>query len=165
MLEAGSIVHYGMDGVCEITGITEKKLGGQVRRFYELHPRFRKNTVVFLPVDNESLLSRIRPVLSRDEILSVLHELKSAETCWIDSEAARKETYSLIIRSGDHRRLVSLVKTLYERKLQMQEDGRRLRSVDSAFLKDAERLVNEEFAFVLEIEPSEAAAFIQKELS
>ena len=147
-----------------MTGIVEKKLGGQTRRFYELHPHFRKNIVVFLPIDNEALLSRVRPVLSREEVLSTVHELKEAESLWIDSDADRKEAFQLIIRSGDHRRLVSLVKTLYDRKQQMQDGGRKLRSVDLTFLKDAERLVNEEFAFVLGIDPAEVPAFVRKEM-
>lgn len=164
MIAVGDVVHYGMDGVCEVAGIVEKKLGGQMQRYFELRPHYRHNIAVFLPVANEQLLSRVRPVLSREEVLSAVHELNEADSIWIDADNARKEAFQSIIRSGDHRQLVSLIKTLYERKLQMQEDGRKLRSVDSAFLKDAERLINEEFAFVLGIEPAQVPAFIQAEM-
>ena len=47
MITVGDVVHYGMDGVCVVTDIVEKKLGGQMRRFFELHPYFRKNIVIF----------------------------------------------------------------------------------------------------------------------
>ena len=164
MLAVGDIVHYGMDGVCEVTNIVDKKLGGQMRRFFELHPHFRKNTVVFLPVDNEHLLSRVRPVLTKEDVRDTLHDLPAAVSIWVEPDAARKEFFQMILRSGDHRQLVSLVKTLYERKMEMQTDGRKLRSADVALLKDAERLINEEFAFVMGIEPNEVPAFIQKEL-
>ena len=165
MFAAGDVVHYGMDGVCEVTGITEKKIGGQVQSYYELRPYFRKNIAVFLPVMNEQLLSRVRPVLSRDEVLTAIHEMDEADSIWIEPDSARKEAFQMIIRSGDHRQLVSLIKTLYERKLEMQEDGRKLRSADSAFLKDAERLINEEFAYVLGKQPGEIPDFIRAEKS
>ena len=164
MIAVGDVVHYGMDGVCEVAGIVEKKLGGQIYRYFELRPHFRKNVAVFLPVQNEQLLSRIRPVLSRDEVLTAVHELDKAESVWIEPDSARKEVFQTIIRSGDHKQLVSLIKTLYEQKLKMQEGGRKLRSADTAFLKDAERLINEEFAYVLGIQPGDVPAFIREEM-
>lgn len=164
MLTTGDTVHYGMDGVCKVTAIVKKKWNGGEREFYELTPCYRRNTVVFLPVDNEQQLAKVRPVISREDVLSAVHDIKNAGSVWVDSDNARKESFQSIIRSGDYRQLVCLIKTLYERRLMMQEDGRKLRSIDSSFLKDAERLLNEEFAFVLGIEPSEVPALIQKEL-
>ncbi len=164
MLAVNDTVHYGMDGVCQVTGIVTKKWGESNRDFYELHPCFRKHTVIYLPVDNEQLLARVRPVLSREEILSALHSSETAVSVWVEGDTARRDAFQAIIRSGDHLQLVRLIKTLYQRRLDMEEDGRKLRSADSSFLKDAERLLHEEFAFVLGIEPAEVPAFIKKEL-
>ncbi|MBO4872855.1 MAG: CarD family transcriptional regulator [Lachnospiraceae bacterium] len=165
MLAVNDTVHYGMDGVCRVTDIVSRKVDGRVRRFYELHPYFRKNIVVFLPVDNDQLLSRVRPVLDKKEILSAIHGINEAECIWIDQENARRETYQLILRSGDHKQLVRLIKTLTERRSSLNEDGKKMRSADSACLKEAERLLHEEFAFVLGIEPDAVPAFIRKNLS
>ena len=164
MITVGDVVHYGMDGVCVVTDIVEKKLGGQMRRFFELHPYFRKNIVIFLPVDNELLLSRVRPVLTREEVLTAVREINEVESIWVEPDAVRKEAYQQIIHGGEHRQLISLVKTLYERKQLMQEDGPKLRSADTVFLKDAERLINEEFAYVLGIDPASVPKTIQNEL-
>ncbi len=164
MLAVNDTVHYGMDGVCQVTDIVSKKVDGRVRRFYELHPYFRKNIVVFLPVDNDKLLSRVRPVLDRNEIMSAIHEIDQAECIWIDQENARREAYQLILRSGDHRQLVRLIKTLYERRSSLHEDGKKMRSADSTCLKEAERLLHEEFAYVLGIQPDAVPAFIQHNL-
>ncbi len=164
MFAVNDTVLYGMDGVCQVTDIVSKKVDGQVRRFYELHPYFRKNIVVFLPVDNDKLLSRVRPVLDKEEILSAIREIDQAECIWIDQENARREAYQLILRSGDYRQLVRLIKTLYERRSSLHEDGKKMRSADSTCLKEAERLLHEEFAYVLGIEPEAVPAFIQSNL-
>ena len=165
MFTIGDTVHYGMDGVCQITGIVERKIGGEYRRFYELHPYFRKSTVVFLPVDNDRLLSRVRPVMNEEQVMRSIYGLNDFESIWLDSDTDRKEAFQAIIRQGDNQQLLSLVKTLYERKQEMQKGGRMLRSADSAILKDAERLVNEEYAYVLGMEPGEIPAFIQKKMA
>ncbi len=164
MFAVNDTVHYGMDGVCRITGIVSRKIDGRERRFYELHPCFRKNTVVFLPVDNETLLARVRPVLSKDEIVKTVRDLEDAQCIWIEQDSARKEAYQMIIRSGDHRKLACLIKTLYERRQAMTENGRKMHSADSNCLKEAERLLHEEFAYVLGIAPDEVPAFIRHEL-
>ncbi|MBO4873675.1 MAG: transcriptional regulator [Lachnospiraceae bacterium] len=164
MIAAGDVVHYSLDGVCEVSGIVEKKLGEQLRRFYQLHPLYRKNSVIYLPTDNEMLLSRVRPVLTKEEVLTAISEINEVDSVWIDADAARKEVFQQIIRSGEHRQLISLVKTLYERKAVMQEDGRKLRSADSSFLKDAERLINEEFAYVLGIDPGDVPNYIKERI-
>ena len=162
MLALNDTVHYGMDGVCQVVDIVVKKIDGQERRFYELHPVFRKNTVVFLPVDNEKLLSRVRPVLSSTQIMSAVENIKQSDCIWIEQESARKEAFQQILRSGDHKQLVCLVRTLYEHRLAMQDEGRKMRITDSTCLKEAERLLFEEFAYVLEIAPHEVPAFIEQ---
>ena len=43
--------------------------------------------------------------------------------------------------------------------------GKKLRTSDTAFLKDAERLLNEEFAYVLEIAPAEVPAYIRAHIA
>jgi len=164
MFDINETVHYGMDGVCQITGIVQKKIDGRECRFYELHPYFRKNTVVFLPLDNEKLLSRVRPVLEKEEILSAIHDIRHTKCIWIDQENARKEAYQLILKSGDHRQLVSLIKTLYERRSALHENGKKMRVADSACLKEAERLLHEEFAYVLGIAPENVPAFIEENM-
>ena len=164
MYSVHDMVLYGADGVCTITNIVSKNVLGDTRLFYELHPVNRRDAVLFLPTDNEKTMAKLRLVLTRDEILSAIRGMPGEETIWIDKESLRKETYSRIIRSGDHRQLIRLIKTLYEHRQALTEGGRRMHAADENFLKEAEAVLYNEFAYVLKISREEVLPFIQTEM-
>ena len=55
-----------------------------------------------------------------------------------------------------------LVKTLYLEKISKKEKGKSLSTTDSRIMAIAEKLLYEEFAFVLNIEPKDVILFIQE---
>ena len=164
MYSVNDTVLYGADGVCTITDIVKKNLLGDTRLFYELHPVSRRDTVLFLPTDNEKTMAKLRLVLTRDEILSSIRGMPGEENIWIDKESLRKETYNRIIRSGDHRQVIRLIKTLYEHRERLEESGRRMHAADENFLKEAETVLYDEFAYVLKISREEVLPFIRTEM-
>ncbi|MBO4838904.1 MAG: hypothetical protein J5493_06000 [Lachnospiraceae bacterium] len=164
MLTAGSMVYYGLNGVCCVMGTVEKNFDGSLSRYYELHPYFRKNEVIFLPENNEALLAHLRPLISREDIDVILRDCPQTKCPWPEPEPVRRDAFKTILRSGDQLEIIRLIRTLYERKTQLTACGKKLRTSDTAFLKDAERLLNEEFAFVLEIPPAEVPAYIREHM-
>ena len=130
----------------------------------ELRPYFRKNDCIYLPEENEALLSRIRPLVKKADIPSILTEGWALDCPWIEPEPLRRENFKAIMWSGDPRQLLALIRTLCERKQELALCGKKLRSSDAAFLKDAERLLHEEFAYVLEMEPREVPAYIENHI-
>ena len=164
MFEIGEAVIYGTDGVCRITAIVRKTVNGRPRDYYELHPVYRRDAVLFLPTDNPKVCGRLRRVLSRDEILSAVRAIPEQECVWIDSDNQRKELCQEILRSGDHIRLIRLIKALYEHREGLKSQGRKMHTADENFLKEAEKILHEEFAFVLDIPPADVLSFITKEL-
>lgn len=163
MLTVGSMVHYGIDGVCCIMGSVEKKFDGSTDRYLELRPFYRKNDSIFLPENNEFLLTRVRPLVSREEIADILRQ-PVKDVPWIEAESERKELFKLILWSGDLSWILGLIRALDRRKQQLAAYGKKLRSSDAAFLKDAERLLHEEFAYVLDIPPREVPAYIESQI-
>lgn len=164
MYTVNDTVLYGADGVCTITNIVEKNMLGTVRLFYELHPVSRRDAVLFLPTDNEKTMAKLRRVLTREEILSAIHSMPDEENIWIDKESERREAYARIIRSGDHREVIRLIKTLYEHREQLTDRGHRMHAADANFLKEAETVLYDEFAYVLQIGREEVIPFIQHEI-
>ncbi len=164
MLTEGSMVYYGLNGVCCVIGTVEEKFDGTLSRYYELHPYFRKSEVIYLPENNETLLARLRPLLSREDIARILEDCPQAKCPWVEPEPVRRDAFKAILRSGDQLEIIRLIRTLYERKRQLTACGKKLRTSDTAFLKDAERLLNEEFAYVLEIPPAEVPAYIREHM-
>ena len=164
MLNVGSMVYYGLNGVCCVKGTVEKNFDGSYRRYYELHPYFRKNEIIFLPENNEDLKARLRPLISREDIAHILESCEQVRCPWVEPEPVRRESFKAILRSGNQMDIIRLIRTLYERKQELTACGKKLRTSDTGFLKDAQRLLNEEFAYVLEISPAEVPTYIRQHL-
>ena len=54
-----------------------------------------------------------------------------------------------------------MIRLLYLRREMLQETGKRLRTNDEQMLRDAEKLLNDEFALVLEIKEREVPEYIR----
>ncbi|MBP5362498.1 MAG: hypothetical protein J6Y71_05680, partial [Ruminococcus sp.] len=53
---------------------------------------------------------------------------------WIDNDIKRKEEYSCIIKGADKHEIIRLIKTLYLRRNELSESGKKLRSTDENYL-------------------------------
>ena len=63
-------VHYGAYGVCQVEDIRPIRFGPDTprREYYVLKPISQDGASIFVPADNLKLMSRMRPVLSEEEI-------------------------------------------------------------------------------------------------
>lgn len=68
MYQIKDAVLYGMQGVCEVEDIAEKDFSGEKRMYYVLMPVYQSSSTIYIPVDNENSLSKMRKVLSAEEI-------------------------------------------------------------------------------------------------
>ncbi len=164
MFHIGDMVLYGTDGVCTITGIDEKDMEGDLIEYWILKPVYDEKSTLFVPRNNKTVLSKMRSVMSSEEIYELVHGIPQEDTIWIDDENERKQVYQNIIREGDRKKLVQLIKTLWLRKRSRQSAGRKLHQCDEVFLKQAEKLLHDEFAAVLHISPDEVAEFITQQI-
>ncbi|MBR6271827.1 MAG: CarD family transcriptional regulator [Lachnospiraceae bacterium] len=159
------LVHYGTDGVCSITDIIEKPFRDSMVKYYVLSPVFNASATIFVPLDNQKLISeRMRYALTPAEIKKIISETSSDDDIWIDNETERKARYKEIIQSGDSREILKIVYTLSAHQEQQKALGKKMHIADERFFKDAERLINNEFAAVLGILPSEVFDYIRKSL-
>jgi len=165
MMEVNSYVVYGDNGVCLVADRRREKFAGQWNEYYILKPVNNGDSTLYVPTDNEKLLSKMMSVLSKEEIVSIIHSLPEDEMEWIDNDKLRSAKYDEIFASGDRRQLLLLIKCLYKHKQFRKAEGKKLWTIDENAMKHAEKLVFEEFATVLGIKPSEVRGFIQNELS
>lgn len=164
MYEVGSTVIYKNDGVCEITEIIVKTFKDKEIEYYVLNPVHNPNAEIFVPKNNPDLVSKMRKVLTKDEIMQIIEAMPEEENIWISDEADRKEKYKEILTTGNRTDLVRLIKTLYVHKQNQKQCGRKLHLADERFLRDAEKMLYDEFAYVLEIAPKEVLGFITSKL-
>lgn len=163
-LSVNDMILYGTDGVCKVVEKTEKKFLGKTNEYYILQPVHNPTATIYIPVDSEKAAAKIRNILSVDEINALIKSVPDEDTIWIADESKRKEEYRKILAAGDRLQLVRLIKTLYLYDLEKKSEGKKLHLSDERFMKDAEKILYEEFAYVLDIKPNQVGPFITQQL-
>ncbi len=164
MFEAGDTVIYGSQGVCKITGTEQKRIGGKYVNYLVLHPVYDENSTIFVPADNESLIGKMKPVLSEEEVYDMINSISEEEIIEAGDDNERREQYQKIITEGDRYMLFRLIKTLYLKRISQEKKGKKLHQSDEAILKQAEKLLHNEFALVLDIKPDEVFPLIMNSI-
>ena len=160
MYQKDDIVVYGAPGVCRISGIIEKTFGGISGQYYELKPVYDEKSTLFVPVENQELVDKMHRVLSADSIKALIQSVSEEETAWIADEAERKQYYKEILDTGDRRELFRAIKALYLHRQHCQKDGKKMHVCDERFFKEAERILYDEIAFVLQIDRDQILHYI-----
>lgn len=140
--------------------ITHRDFGGQMQDYYVLKPVFGDQSTIFVPVKNEALTKKMRRVMTVEEINRIIEAMPFEDTEWIENENERKERFRGALTQGDPMDLVRIIKSLYEHQQVQQQHGRKLRASDERFFHDAEKMLYDEFALVLKIEPEEVLPLI-----
>lgn len=161
MAEVNEIVRYGAQGICRIQQIEEKSIGASRRLYYVLKPVYHEDSTIFVPVDNPALTGKMHRLLRAQEVLQLLSGLAGDDGLWVEDEAQRREAYEQILRSGDRVGMARLIRALSLQKARLGAQRKKLHAAEETILKEAERELNEEFAYVLGLSLEETPAFIR----
>lgn len=156
----GTYVMYGKTGVC----LVKEKTTISGEQYYVLGPVSDSRSSVYVPCDNETLVARMCPLLTREEIDRLLSRADEVRMTWIDDRNERGLLYRTILGGGDRRERIRLLCCLMRKKVERMEIGKRLSTMDESTLQECVRLVQEEFSMVLGIEKSEVGPYIQERL-
>ena len=160
MFNVDDIVIYGINGVCKIVTIEEKNLMGTKKNYLVLKPLNGDKSTFYVPVDNENLLSKMRKLLSEDEINQLIDSMPNEKILWINNERERKERYRQIIADGNHSELIRMIKAIHFEKKDREEKGKKLHISDERFLKEAEKILYDEFQYVLNLSEKDVMSYI-----
>lgn len=161
MFRADEVIIYGGYSVCKIAEITQRELDGKMVDYYVLKPIFNSGSTVFVPMNNEVLQKRMHTVICKESACELIKSMPSIGTIWVDNENARKEKYRDILAKRERSEVVGLIKALHIHQRQQYEKKRRLHISDERFLKEAEKTLCEELAFVLEMSPEDVPDLIR----
>ena len=164
MYESGELVLYGTQGICAITGIERMRFGKEKADYYVLEPTGQPGAKFYVPVANEAAVAKLRSLLSREELLELLHSEQVRNYPWIADEGQRKLRFRELINSGDLAQLMGMIGALHRHKRTQLAAGRKFHQSDENFLNDAQKLLNAEFSLVFHLEPWEVNDFILREL-
>ena len=163
MFKVNDYIMYGTTGVCKVIEIKKEKfLGKEEREYYVLEPVYSKNTVIKIPVDNTTI--RMRELLSKEAIEELINIVPNADTTWIEDDRIRNEQFKSMLKSGDCEELITLIRTIYLGKKTKKSIGKKLYKGDDEIMQAAEKILNEELAFILDIAPEEVPNYIKEQV-
>ena len=164
MFSIGEKVVYGANGVYTVEDIRDEELCGEIKKYYILS-LFSQNRQdkVFVPLDNERLVSKMKKILSQDEIFSLVRSVPSEPMKWIPETRARNERFKEILTRAERAELVHLAKTICLQKEKMISQGKRLFQSDENTLMRIEKILYDEFSLVLDISRDDILSFIINE--
>ena len=165
MYSIGDMVMYGSFGICKVTAIEMRDLTGEEQEYYILKHINSEKNIFYVPTNNDTALSKMHPICSKAEVDELISHMNSEGLIWIDNDIKRKEEYSRIIKDADKHEIIRLIKTLYLRRKELAENGKKLRSTDENYLSLAENMLFEEFAYALDIDKSEVVEYIEKHIA
>lgn len=157
-------VLYGTDGVCRISEITKQKIGNETLEYYILKPIYNENSTIFVPTSNETLLAKMKSIISESEIYSALEISLKSDIEWIDDDAIRKIKYKEIIDSGCISDILCLMRALCHHRETQLKRNKKLHVSDERLLKDTEKILCDVFALVLNINRGNVRAFLEENL-
>lgn len=160
MFQVNDTIMYGTQGICKIVEIAEKDFMGTKKAYYVLKPLNDSAATLFAPVNNEKIEGKMRRVLTEEEIYKLIEAMPQEEINWIANENERKEEYKRIIAGGNHVELIQMIKALYLHKQEREADGKHLYLSDERFFKEAERILYDEFQYVLNVQREELMPLI-----
>lgn len=164
MFQVNDVVIYGHHGVCEITkiGTLEMPMADKKKLYYTLRPVYHKDSSVYAPVENRKII--MRPVISKETAEELIQHIPEIETVWIMNEKAREVQFKEALQTCDCEELVKIIKTLYQRKQQRLESGKKVTVVDEKYFRQAEEKLYEELAFVLDMDKNKVGQYISEHM-
>lgn len=161
----GDHVVYSVYGVCLIEDICLKSYNNEEpSEFYVLKPVFDRVSTFFAPVNNAATASRMRKPLTKDEIISAIRSSWNDCLEWENDRKVRMERFQSTIKQCDQKELLRLVSCIYMREKELSLSGKRLSAFDEMTLKKAEKMIENEFCFVLELPPDKIGKYIREKL-
>ncbi len=157
-------VRYGQNGICVISGMKTMEAPGSRRQteYYVLKPVSNPVTTLYVPADSETLAARMQRVLSREETDKLILSCGESKVSWPEDRKARAEYFRGVLKTCDQSELLSLVSCIYLKRRELTLAGRKLSATDDGILKQAERMIESDFAYVLGIPENEVGAYIRR---
>ena len=159
MFKVNDYVVYGSTGVCQITDIKkDENISTDEAKYYVLHPVYNNNMTIKTPVNNPNPL--MRPIITKDDILSLITIMPDIEPILIDNEKHKCDNFKVALRTGKNEEWVKIIKTLYLEKEAKSVVNKKLTKTSEGIMDNAEKQLNEEFAIALNISPDEVLSYI-----
>ncbi len=162
MFKSGDYVVNSNNGICKIDGTVTMNTPNGNKEYYLLIPLNEPSAKIYIPLDSAS--RRIRYAMNREAAMQLINCIKNINEAYIENEKEREKVYKAAISSCDPQKLVGIIKTLYLRRLEREQSGKRNTVVDERYFKLAENQLHSELSFALQIEKEQVIAMITQSI-
>ncbi len=159
----GDAIVYGGSGVCEIEDIRDISFYRErPQKYYVLKPMFATQaSVVYVPFANQEQVSKIHPVISKEEAMAIISKIPIKGAKWIEDRNERKEAFNNIVNTGSREEIVSMISLIESHRSKLAGEGKKLNAQDERILSEALRRINSEFAVALGMDPDAVDSYIR----
>ncbi|MDO4393663.1 MAG: CarD family transcriptional regulator [Bacillota bacterium] len=158
----GELVSYGTNGLCTIENIEMMSMVSDEPEmpYYVLKPESSSLSTVYVPMHNEKLVSRMRKLLTPEEIKQMVSDTVTEQIKWNNDRRYRNDSFHNILNNGVSKDMLLMIQCIEKRKEDLTVEGKKLPTTDTTTLKQAERLVSEEFSKVLGIDKDQIEDYV-----
>lgn len=112
-----------------------------------------------VPIDK--LDETTRTVMTEEEAEDLLKRIPEINEVWIRNDKEREQNYKNAIQSNDPEKLVGIIKLIYQRKKNRQEQGKKSTVIDGKYFDIAENLLYSELELVMKKSRNEIVEIIK----
>lgn len=159
MYGKGDYISYSGHGVCRIADVRGMDFGSGEQEYLVIEPIASGSATIYLPSGNQNVQTRMRPVLTQEEIDAIISSVKNDQMPWTADRKQRMYQFQQILSRRDTRELLLLASCLHKRKT---EKG--LPASEIEILHKVEGMVEQEFSFALHISRAEIGQYIRDRL-
>ena len=157
----GEYILYKTTGICQITDIrSEAFKDGEERIYYVLTPINDQLSSVYIPTDSENIAKSIKRVPTVEEVEKMIEDSLSVSYVYPADIKEKAVLFDKIIHSGNRAEILWMAKNLALRKRETESQKKKFHVADTRYLSLAEKIITEDFAFVLGIDKSEVISYI-----
>ena len=165
MFSIGDMIIYGSEGVYTVTEYTTSPIDKtDTRQFYVLLPvHGPASNIIITPITNDKI--QMRNVMSRDEAIGLIEKMPSIPALDVEKEKNRRDVYRKALDNATAEMLVSIIKTVMERRYALAKVKKRVSESDNDYEKKAKNCLYGELAVALDIQFDEVDVFIENILN
>ncbi len=157
MFKIGDYVMKTNTGVCQVDNITHVE--DRDTLYYLLIPIADKKMKIYIPVDGNA--NSLRYIISEEKAWELIYKIPHIKEVAISNERLREQEYKNAIHSGKPEMLVRIIKTMYYRKQERENHGKKVTAMDSRYFQMAEQYLYSELAVALKRKPEDMCQLIE----
>ena len=166
MFQIGDHVYYASGGVCKVADICYAPLTGMPkdRQYYVLHSLHDTSSVMYVPVNSETVF--LRGLIAKEAAESLMKRISDIEEIHEPNAKLLRAKYVDTMRMHDPEEWVRVIKTVRGRicRLEKHSKTQRISDTERSFAEDAKRYLYTELSLTLGVPREEIEARIRGEV-